>query len=226
VTSADRSFTPAAGSFAGVRYYDLLVRLLTREGIWRPKLLDLIAPQPGQTIVEVGCGSGTLAVAIKRRCPSATVIAIDPDPAVLEIARHKADAAGTAIDFRQGFLDEQGILPGSVDTAYCSLVLHQVPVATKTALINQLADLLAPRGRMHIADYGQQSGLMRMLFRMTVQQADGLADTQPNADGLLEHLLANARFTPIGSDSRIATPSGTIALFTRTFRDDKESNKR
>lgn len=64
-----------------------------------------------------------------------------------------------------------------------------------------------------IADYMRQdSPLMRTLFRATVQQLDGTTDTQPNADGVLEHnldeIFDNAR--PL---ERIHTLTGTISLW-------------
>jgi ubiquinone/menaquinone biosynthesis C-methylase UbiE len=218
MTEPARKFTPAAGDFAGVERYDLLIRLFTRENAWRPRLLERIAPRPGQTILEVGCGTGTLAIAIKRQCPASTVIAIDPDPQALAIARHKADMAGVKVDFREGFLDQQNFLPASIDCAYISLVLHQVPIAAKSQIIEQMTTRLKPDGSLHVADYARQSGLMRWLFKLTVQRADGVADTQPNADGLLETLLGSEALMPIGDDLRIATPSGTISLFSRQVR--------
>lgn len=218
MSEAARSFTPAAGNAADVDRYDLLIRIFTREGAWRPRLLKRIAPQPGQTILEVGCGTGTLAIAVQQKCPEARVIAIDPDPAVLAIARRKAEKAGIAVDFREGFLDQQAFVPGSIDCAYVSLVLHQVPLEAKGAIVGQMAALLKPGGTLHVADYARQTGLMRWLFGKTVQRADGVTDTQPNADGLLETLLGGSNFAAVGDDLRVATPSGTISLFSRRAR--------
>lgn len=213
---ATREYTPAAGRLAKVDNYDLLIRIFTREQAWRPDLIKRVAPAPGQNILEVGCGTGTLAVAIKQAEPSAHVSAIDPDGDVLELARSKAAATRTKIDFRRGFLDQAGFQPDSLDTVYCSLVLHQVPTQVKAELVNQMIALLRPGGRLHIADYARQTGLMRVLFRLTVQLTDGVSDTQPNADGLLEQILSDSRMETPLPDSSIATPSGRISLFTRT----------
>lgn len=210
-----RQFTPAAGRLAGVGSYDLLIRLFTREQAWRPALMSRIAPRGGQRILEVGCGTGTLAIALKAMQAAASVVALDPDEKVLEIARAKADVAKVRVEFRHGFLDQAELPQGSFDTVYCSLVLHQVPPGVKADLVDRMIALLKPGGRLHIADYAKQEGLMRVLFRLTVQLTDGVADTQPNADGRLEELLRDSRLELAQPDASFRTPSGRIALFSR-----------
>lgn len=70
-----------------------------------------------------------------------------------------------------------------------------------------------PGGELHLADYGLQSGrLMRMLFRATVQRLDGVADTQPNADGVLPALMREAGLR-LERERIIATPTGSISIF-------------
>ena len=68
-------------------------------------------------------------------------------------------------------------------------------------------------GEVHIPDYASQRGIMRALFRLTVQQIDGLADTQPNAEGALEAILSNQSGAPVGPTRVIPTPTGAISLF-------------
>jgi hypothetical protein len=63
-----------------------------------------------------------------------------------------------------------------------------------------------------IADYGRQWGLMRLLFRLTIQRLDGVADTQPNADGVLPELVRATGFDNVREAARIHTVTGTIAL--------------
>src|SRR3546814_8506236 len=70
---------------------------MTREKRWRSDLLKLVAPQPGDRIVDIGCGTGTLAIALKGGEPESEIFAVGPDPAVLEIARSKARTAGADI---------------------------------------------------------------------------------------------------------------------------------
>jgi ubiquinone/menaquinone biosynthesis C-methylase UbiE len=101
-----QEFTPAAGRFAPTGFYDRGVSLLTREAVWRSELLQLLGPANGETILDVGCGTGSLALLIKRAAPGAHVVGLDKDPQALSIARRKINAAGIRIEWRQGFARE------------------------------------------------------------------------------------------------------------------------
>lgn len=207
-------FTPAASRPELSGQYDRLVRIFAREKAWRPAMVDRVTPRPGQTIVDIGCGTGTLAIALKRRCPDARIVAIDPDPEILAIARGKAD--GLDIEWTQGLASEDRFAAGAVDATTCSLVLHQVPLETKREIVATMRRWCRPGGTIHITDYGRQRGAMRWLFRQTVQRGDGVEQTQPNADGILEELLAQPGLSLSQPDKRITTPCGTITLFSRS----------
>src|SRR3546814_15229119 len=94
MTDTDREFGPALGKGGSLYRYDAAIALRTREKRWRSDLLKLVEAQPGDRIVDIGCGTGTLAIALKGGEPESEILAVDPDPAVLEIARSKARTAG------------------------------------------------------------------------------------------------------------------------------------
>lgn len=213
-TSPTRDFVPALGRPELTGLYDRAVALLTRERRWRTDLLRLVAPAPGETILDVGCGTGSFAVMVKRQCPTARVIGVDPDPAVLGIARAKAEKAGVAIEWFQAMGDElaeTGLEP--VDKVTSSLVLHQCPLAMKRAIVAAMHGMLRSGGTLFIADYGEQRGrLMRVLFRH-IQRLDGFENTQPNADGVLPDLFSAAGFTRVVEQQVISTPTGSISTY-------------
>ncbi|GGC39809.1 hypothetical protein GCM10011371_28950 [Novosphingobium marinum] len=94
-----------------------------------------------------------------------------------------------------------------------SLLFHQVPAGQKKVLIEEIWNLLEPGGMVLIADYmKQENPLMRALFRATVQRLDGFADTQPNADGVMEKHIS-ARFIDSMRLARFNTPTGAISLW-------------
>src|SRR3546814_16296019 len=87
--------------------------------------------------------------------------------------------------------------PSPAKIAIC-LVLHQVGLEEKARLLREAWQVVAPGGKLYVADYGEQrSRLMRLLFRLTIQQLDGVQDTQPNADGLLPVLMREAGFSDV-----------------------------
>lgn len=216
--SDTKDFVPALGRHELTGDYDRVIAIMTRERRWRAQLLALAALQAGETIIDVGCGTGTFALMLQAACPGARVIAVDPDPKVLEIARRKAAGAGGAVEWRQGFGDELASVAelGSVDKVVSSLVLHQCALPVKRAILASMFAILKAGGRLAIADYGaQRSLLMRLLFRQ-VQALDGFENTQPNADGVIPQLMAEAGFREVSEGRVVPTPTGSISLYSAT----------
>ncbi|HAJ48775.1 MAG TPA: SAM-dependent methyltransferase [Alphaproteobacteria bacterium] len=214
----DKAFTPALGYHVLTPLYDLAIAGLTRERVWRTALVEAAALKPGVRVLDVGCGTGSLLRRLQERYPDALLTGLDPDPAVLAKARRKVRAHETPPQFHQGFLTA-GYLKahGPFDVIVSSLVLHQVPLATKQALLTLMRQGIAAQGRLIIADYGwQRTAMMRFAFRNTVQRLDGRTDTQPNADGVLPALLSDAGWADVQEIRVIPTWTGSISLYTGT----------
>lgn len=211
--SNDTAFTPAAGRPEWTPFYDFAIALLTRERRWRAALLRQSAPAPGDRILDVGCGTGTFAVMLKRAEPRAQVVGLDPDADVLARARAKAAKADAEVVFRQGFArdaDGEGL---GFSKVVSSLVFHQVPMEEKRAGLVSMWRALVPGGTLHVADYGlQRTPLMRAAFRQ-VQRLDGFDNTEPNARGVLPELMREAGFVSIEETQVINTLTGSISLY-------------
>ena len=209
----ESEFTPALGYSALTPFYDGAIRLLTREAVWRGMLLDAIGPRDGEAILDAGCGTGSLAVEIKRRAPRAHVVGLDPDPDALARASAKAAGAGVDIEWRHGFARDCAAFSGEFDQTVSSLVLHQIPLGEKRAGLLGMFKAVRSGGTVHIADYCRQpSVLSRQLFRF-IQLLDGFDNTQPNVEGAVERLLAEAAGTPVKPHAVLSTPTGAISLF-------------
>ena len=208
-------FTPALGFACLTPWYDLVVRLLTRERRWRSRLLEAIKPGPDDHILDVGCGTGQLALAILRQANGAHFVGVDPDPQVLALARRRLNAAGLPAELLQGFLDASLFeRQPRFNKAVSSLVLHQVPVPEKHRILGLMHELLQPGGAVFIADYAEQpTQLMRALFASTVQRIDGRTNTQPNVRGILPQLLQAVGFTGICRLHLINTLTGAISIY-------------
>ena len=210
----ETAYTPPLGVAALTPLYDRVLRVMTREATWRTRLVERIAPKEGDIILDVGSGTGSLAIALTAATPGCRVRGIDPDHDAVELAKKKAALAGSSATFEQGNLD----LPrtqneGGVDTITCSLVLHQVPLAEKMRLLRAMFVRLRPGGQWFIADYGLQPNfIMRLAFRLTVQMLDGKSDTQPNADGVLPLLIEEAGFVGITLLDSFDTATGRIDI--------------
>lgn len=216
ILTTPAQFTPAAGCRWLTPLYDALVMTLTRETAWRDALVAQVAPAREDVTVDLGCGTGSMLIRLAQAESGACLMGVDPDPAILRLAHRKAAAAGVSLQLLNGFgRDAAGLFGGwGVTKIVSSLVLHQVPLAEKRATLAAAYDLLLPGGELHIADYGRQSSsAMRLLFRLTVQMVDGVADTAPQADGILPDLIAEAGFMDIVETRALDTPTGTIRLY-------------
>lgn len=214
MTDSKSTYTPPLRYNWLTPIYDTVIRALTRETAWRSALIQQIAPSSADRILDVGCGTGTFAVELNRLVPEAEIIGIDPDATALERAFAKADSSSRSVRFLEGFLSKAALpLNWKPTKIVSSLVFHQTPLATKREILRTMHDLLAENGEIHIADYGfQKSPVMRAMFRMTVQMLDGLADTQPNADGILPELMREVGLT-VDEGRILPTPTGSISLY-------------
>lgn len=213
--SDSAAFTPALGRFGSVSAYDAVVARFTRETRWRAALVALAAPRPGDVLVDLGCGTGTLAVQLKQACPAAEVIGVDPDPAVLAIAREKAARAGVDVEWHVAMGDRlsEVVGAGRATTIVSSLVFHHCTTPVKRALLAAAYATLRPEGTLAMADYGlQRTRLMRGLF-LIVQAVDGWASTAPNARGALPGLMRDAGFDDVAERDVVNTPTGSISLY-------------
>ncbi|MEB3020742.1 class I SAM-dependent methyltransferase [[Mycobacterium] crassicus] len=209
---SDETFTPALGRLAPARFFDYVVAL-TRERLWRGLTVMHLAPRPDDAILDVGCGTGSLALLAARVEPHAKITGLDPDPEILAVARSKD--AQTRVRWLTGMGDAlvDSVGAASMDAVMSSLVLHQCPLAVKSAILDSMFAVLRPGGRLVITDYGlQRTALMRLTFRF-VQFADGKTDTQPNADGVLPELISAAGFTDVREAEVVPTITGSLSIY-------------
>src|SRR5258707_2151562 len=121
----ERSYLPAMGKRWLLPFDDPLVRLL---GADKPKrlLIEQADLKIGFRVLDIGCGTGSLAVLIKRLHPEVEVIGVDPDPAALSISKRKANRAGLSVEFDRGFSDHLSYPDASFDRVFSSFMFHHL----------------------------------------------------------------------------------------------------
>jgi SAM-dependent methyltransferase len=213
-TGRTDAHTPPLGHRALTPFYDLAIAVLTREKTWRAALVKSIAPSHGDRILDIGSGTGSLAVALHADCPRIRYIGIDPDAEAVRQARQKTVGLEGGIRFHEGFFSsDEEYFSEPPNKIVSSLVLHQVPLKEKQRILTDAGRTIATDGSLFVADYGLQRGVQRLLFRSTVQALDGVKDTQPNADGIIPNLLENAGFSSVEETEKFATATGTISIY-------------
>lgn len=212
-TNAPARYVPAAGRFVPTRLYDPAVALTMRESLWRARVADeLLAGGRVRTVLDVGCGTGTLAVELARRAPDTAISGIDGDPEILGRASIKAIVAGVEVDFREAFATALPFTDGSFDRVTSSLVLHHLSHRDKARSLAEIHRVLRPKGRVVIADWGRgQDPLMRAAF-FGLRLLDGFENTADHASGALGGMVADAGFGDVRRAARWRTIAGTLEL--------------
>ena len=210
--SAER-YVPAAGRGWLTGSYDTTVALSMREAAWRPALVEAVARDllHGGTAVEVGCGTGSLTIALATARPDAGVIGVDGDPAILELARAKSGAEH--VTWLEGLAASFPLPVGSADVALCSLLLHHLSDEAKAVALEHITCVLGARGVLHIADWGPPRGPAGGLGARALQLFDGRAGPQSLLDGRLEAMLAAAGFATARRHGALRTVWGTLELW-------------
>ena len=149
----ERTYLPAAGLDMFLPLYDTFTKFFGFDGV-RRALLDQAALQPRLRVLDIGCGTGTLAVLIKRLYPSVDVVGLDPDPKALARARRKAERAGVAVQFDRGFSDALGYADGTFDRVFSSMMFHHLDEDDREPTLREVRRVLKPEGRLELLDFG------------------------------------------------------------------------
>jgi ubiquinone/menaquinone biosynthesis C-methylase UbiE len=166
--NSERTFLPAAGHDYFLPVYDPLTSIL---GVNRARraLLDQAGLRAYHRVLDVGCGTGTLAIAIKRDYPSVDVIALDPDSKALARAERKAFRAGVSVRFDQGFADSLAYREATFDRVFSSLMFHHLEHDDKEKTLSEIRRVLKPGGRLEFLDF-DGSNVNRRLKDNAAQQ--------------------------------------------------------
>ena len=193
-----RPYVPAMGRGGLLPAYDVISRLLGARRAHR-RLVEVAGLAPGQTVLEVGCGTGNVVLAAARAEPAASVVGLDPDPGALERARRKTRRV-PAIRIEQGYADDLPYADGSVDRVLSAFMFHHLPPDGKRAMLGEVRRVLAPGGVVALLDF---DGLPRPLGPLTPllrigahRDARGHGHGHDDADGRDGHhpvMVANDR---------------------------------
>lgn len=101
--------------------------------------------QPGQNVLDVGCGPGTVTVEIAREISPTQVIGIDRDEGLLTQARHHASQLGiTNVEYIQQDITAPNLPEAGFDFVYCRFLLWAIP--KRQQALHNMIQLAKPQG--------------------------------------------------------------------------------
>ncbi len=135
--------------------YDIVVWIMSwgQDRALRQWTVKLAALQPGEAVLDVGCGTGDLTLAAKARVGAGRVIGLDAAAEMIAVARRKAARRRVDVDFRVGLVEATGLPAHSCDVVLSSLMLHHLPGDLKRAGLVECRRVLKPGGRLVAVDF-------------------------------------------------------------------------
>lgn len=146
--------------------YDVLVPALCfgRERVLREAMLDRAAVSPGDRVLDVGCGTGTLAIAATRRVGAAgAVCGVDAAPEMVARAKRKAMIEGLEARFDVAPAQALPFPENAFDVVLCTLMLHHLPAEGRSQALAEIRRVLRPGGRLLIVDLRSAKGMWAAL---------------------------------------------------------------
>jgi len=205
-------FVPALGWRPLTPLYDGLLRLGGRERAFKARLITQGEIQPTEAVLDLGCGTGTLAIEVKR-LRSANVVGLDGDPEMLRRARAKALRAGLHVRFDEGLAWSLPYQDAAFDVVLSTLFFHHLDSLGRSRTLTEVVRVLKPGGRLHVADWGRQESLLMTALSFPDRLLDGLERTAPAFSGLLPSEMTDAGLTCVIRTGTMDTGFGRLTFY-------------
>jgi ubiquinone/menaquinone biosynthesis C-methylase UbiE len=210
ISTDNTTYIPALGLDTLTPFYDRLIGIFIRDWEFKNSLIQQAAVQSGDRVLDLGCGTATLTLMLKSAVPGAEVTGLDGDQKVLEIARHKAEAAGLNIRLDLGMAYQLPYPDNSFDRVVSSLMIHHLALEDKERTFKEVYRVLRPGGEFHIGDIGRPRGLWAHLLAPLGKH---LERAKENIEGRIPGLLSESGFEQVRESRYFGTLIGILSLY-------------
>jgi ubiquinone/menaquinone biosynthesis C-methylase UbiE len=186
---SNEEYIPALGIRALTPFYDLIQRWVVRDTRFKGRLIEQARIRAGHRVLDLGCGTGTLALMVKRSQPDTEVVGLDADPQMLKVASTKAAREAIAITFDQGMAFSLPYPDASFDRVLSSLMIHHLKTPDKEKTAQEIYRILKPGGQLHVIDFGKPQTAYGKLLVPFLQKFEEAND---NVDGHLPGIFEQA----------------------------------
>lgn len=188
--------------------YDPLLKRGMKEETFKRYLIENSHLIAGQKVLDLGCGTGTLTIQIKRFLPEIDLFGLDGDPGVLQIAREKAAGLGVGIHWEEGLAYDLPYPNASFDRVVSSLMIHHLTAPKKLKAFQEVFRVLKPGGEFHLLDFAKPTSLGMKLISIPMAFMEEAGD---NIHGLLPSMLKQAGFLAPVETRRFQTVFGELS---------------
>lgn len=187
--------------------YDPLLKWVMREETFKRKLIQRANIQPNMSVLDLGCGTGTLTLMLKRAHPDANVTGMDGDPDVLKIAQDKS--RGMNIQWDKGLASFLPYPGSAFDRVVTSLVVHHLITDDKRLAFKEVFRVLKPRGELYVLDFGAPHSSLTRFMTKYMRRLEKTAD---NFDGSIPRFVAEAGFGSVKEAENFVTVFGPLSI--------------
>ena len=155
MSDANEEYIPALSYRFLTPFYDFIQKYIVRDVRYKSLLIDQADIRGGQSVLDLGCGTGTLAIMVKHLHPGAEVTGLDADPDMLKVARYKSSREITPVTFDTGMTYDLPYPDESFDRILSSIMIHHLKTPDKKRTAHEVFRVLKPGGQLHIVDFGK-----------------------------------------------------------------------
>ena len=188
--------------------YDPLLKWIMREETFKQRLIRQAGIAPAMQVLDLGCGTGTLTLMLKRAHPDAVITGLDGDSQVLDIARQKS--RGMNIQWDKGLASSLPYPDSTFDRVVTSLVIHHLSTEEKRLAFKEMYRILKPQGQLHVLDF---SAPHSAFSRFMAKYMRHLEETADNFDGLLPLFMLEAGFGGVKEAEHFVNIFGPLSLW-------------
>ena len=187
-------FKPAASFFFLTPFYDFLCELMGFGRSFKLKVIDLLSIKGFEKILDIGCGTGTLIIEVKKRYPNTEILGIDPDEEILKIAGKKLKKSKVSAKLIKAYAQALPFPDSTFDLAVSTLIFHHLKTDVKKKSIKEIYRVLKKRGRFLLIDFGQPKTLLSKILLKVGAFFEGKENMEANLKGKLPLFLEGAGF--------------------------------
>ena len=206
-------YVPALGHDWLTPLYDVFIRWTIRESFIKGELIDQAKIEAGHRVLDLGCGTATLTLLVKRTHPGAGVVGLDGDPRILQIARSKALREGLEVTFDLGMAFELPYPDRSFDRVLSSLMIHHLTAENKHHAAREVFRVLRPGGEFHVVDFGKPRSAAMRAIAFFVSRGHGAERMVDNLNGRLPGFFTAAGFLDAKETRQFTTVYGTLSFY-------------